>query len=353
MPTPKMTIDKVLAVMGRYEEMKELGLSNREIAREMGLPRSTLQQYVNQHSKDFEIKPRQPAAELDIPTPPDGAEPIAELIARKKLAYARESASDEFHKLIPIKVKTPGPVAICAVGDPHVDDDRADIGAIERDMTIIGQSEGMFALHLGDCTNQWPGRLARLYAHQTTKASDGIRLTEWMFNLAPPLAVVGGNHDIFLEGMNWLNFVIKQAGTQVSREHGVRLELKFPKGDSVRLHARHDFPGHSQFNPLHGLRKEHLHGLRDHINIAGHKHIDSYAVVPSPDGYMQHMLRVSGYKRHDDYAQSLNLKEMKMAPTVAIVIDPMAKVQAELIKPFWCLEEAADFLTFKRKRAGV
>jgi hypothetical protein len=32
-------------------------------------------------------------------------------------------------------------------------------------------------------------------------------------------------------------------------------------------------------NPLHGLRKEHLFGLRDHINIAGYKHVDSAAAV--------------------------------------------------------------------------
>ena len=353
MPTPKMTLDKVTAVMSQYEPLKEEGLNIKQAAARMGMSDKTLGEYVNKHVVTTGYGSRQPDRELVIPSPPSSDEPIEELIARKKLAYDRGVTSDEFHKLIGITVKNNGPVAVCAVGDPHVDDDKCDIGAIERDMTIIGRTPGMYALHVGDITNNWVGRLGRLYAHQTTKASDGIRIAEWMFGLAPPLAVVGGNHDLWNEGMSWLNFCVKQAGTKLLQEHGVRLELNFPTGQSLRIHTRHDFPGHSQFNPVHGLAKEHLHGFRDHVNIAGHKHIDSYAVVPSPDGFMHHMLRVSGYKGHDDYAKSLNLKPMKMAPTCALIIDPNTKNPAEFVKPFWDMKEAADFLAFKRKRAGV
>lgn len=347
-----MTAAKLDAVLKRYIPLREQGHDVQDAAAMLGMKPQTLSDYINKHSRAHSTVLRLPSDELVIPTPPSADEPIAELVARRKLAYARGQASEEFHKLIPIRVRSPGPVAICAVGDPHVDDDKCDLGAIEHDMTIIGRTEGMYALHVGDITNNWVGRLGRLYAHQTTKASDGIRIAEWMFGLAPPLAVVGGNHDIWNEGMSWLNFCVKQAGTKIVQEHGVRIELQFPNGDPIRIHTRHDFPGHSQFNSLHGLRKEHLFGQRDHVNIAGHKHIDAYAVIPSPDGYMQHMLRVSGYKGHDDYAKALNLQPMKMAPTCALIIDPTARHAAELVKPFWDMEEAADFLTFKRKRAA-
>jgi hypothetical protein len=350
MPTPKMTAAKAAPILRRFHALQDQGHTVTTAAAEMGMPRSTLNQYVNNHARAHDVAPRQPAAELDIPTQPSSAEPIDDLIARKKAQYAREQAADAFNKLIPIRVRTAGPVAICAVGDPHVDDDKCDIGAIERDMSIIGRTEGMFALHVGDITNNWVGRLGRLYAHQSTKAGDGIRIAEWMFDLAPPLAVVGGNHDLWNEGMSWLNFAVKQAGCTLLEAHGVRLDLRFPGGQSIRVHTRHDFPGHSQFNPVHGLRKEHLFGLRDHVNIAGHKHIDTYAVVPSPDGYMQHMLRVSGYKGHDDYAKQGNFQPMKMAPTCALIIDPAARNPAELVKPFWDLAEAADYLSFKRRR---
>lgn len=325
--------------------------SQRKAAAALGCSKSAIASTLERIQARADKAPRVPADELTVPKAPDPNEPIADIIARKKQHYSRLQAADSFNKLIPIGVRIAGPVAICAVGDPHVDDDLCDIGRIEEDMSIIGKTRGMYALHVGDITNNWVGRLGRLYAHQNTSAHDGIRLAEWMFGLAPPLAVVGGNHDLWNEGMSWLSFAVKQAGCDTLQSHGVRMSLNFPGGKSVRVHCRHDFPGHSQFNPVHGLRKEHLFGLRDHVNIAGHKHIDTYAVVPSPDGYMQHMLRVSGYKGHDDYAKRGNYQPMKMAPTCALVIDPDTRNEAELIKPFWDMREAADYLTFKRTRA--
>ena len=37
---------------------------------------------------------------------------------------------------------------------------------------------------------------------------------------------------------------------------------------------------------------------------------------------------------------------------MATFIDPDARVEAELIKPYWDVEEAADVLTYKRIRSG-
>ncbi len=330
--------------------------SARAAARALGLHKNVVQaalSAVRRKASEAPAAPRRVDAEVTVAEGPDGQEPIEALVARKRDRFARASAAEDFHKLVPVRVHQRGPVAICAVGDPHVDDDGCDIGRLEHDMRIIGRTEGMHALHVGDITNNWVGRLGRLYAHQSTTASDGIRLAEWMFSLAPPLAVIGGNHDLWNEGMSWLSFVLRQSGTKLVQAHGVRLNLTFPSGQAVRIHARHNFPGHSQFNPVHGLRKEHLWGFRDHVNIAGHLHTDSYSVVPSPDGFMQHMLRVSGYKVLDDYAKTLNLPVMRMAPTCALVIDPDTKHPAELIKPFWDLDEAADYLTFKRRRAAA
>jgi hypothetical protein len=320
-------------------------------ARALGIPRETLRRRA-QLAASPPVK-RDIRKELLIPQAPDPHEPIEQLLERKKQQYSRAKASHEFHKLIPITVMDRGPVVIAAIGDPHVDDDGCDIEQLLADMEIIAATPGMHALHLGDITNNWVGRLGRLYAHQSTTAADGIRIAEHMFKMAPPLAVVGGNHDLWNEGMSWLSFCVKQAGCDVLQSHGVRLQLVFPDGAPVRVHARHDFPGHSQFNPTHGLAREHLFGQRDHINIAGHKHVDSIAAVPSPDGFVHWMARVSGYKMHDDYAKQGHFKEMRMAPALGLLIDPQARQAAEIVKPFWDLAEAADYLAFKRRRAGA
>jgi hypothetical protein len=290
------------------------------------------------------------AQEIEIAPAPDADEPIEDLIARKMKTHQRLQKVEQYQDLINIDIKHGGPVVVVAIGDPHVDDDLCDIGQLMRDMELIGRTKGMHALHLGDITNNWVGRLGKLYAHQSTKASDGIRLAKHMFKLASPLAVVGGNHDLWNEGMNWLNFVAKQAGCQIVQEHGVRLALNFPDGNMLRIHARHDFPGHSQYNPTHSHQRQHAFGKRDHITIAGHKHIDAMAATPSPEGFVHWQFRVSGYKGFDDYAKQIGVQKAKIAPSVALLLRPDHRNIGEVVKQFYDLEEAANYLTFLRRK---
>lgn len=614
-----------------------------------------------------------PAADEDLS--------IDELVAFRRMVTQRKINAHRVNKLQAVKVKLDGPIAITHIGDPHIDDDGCDIAQLEHDLTTVGRTEGMFAGHIGDLTNNWIGRLARLYAHQSTTGKQAVKLAEWMLGLAPNLYVVAGNHDchdmhtealtrtgwkrgediqvgeevftmnvdtgagewnevqakvlrqhegemvemrtqaisalvtpnhrilhrkrvntagaiqwrpdleyahaadlpsrfsiptsavenangvsltddqirfaglvltdgsiawnkgspkvsiwqsndgqeiervlaacgfeytqcvrhreikvvagrelvkppmpqreyrlsadmsrralaivpekhvlpgwawdmtaqqfdVFLDaliagdgcwdggkpedkcvavlhgrkpfldhvqalactrgwyarmsvargkdyrlnlcrraelqlnktdavrhtdysgsvwcltvknsnflvrrdgaahfsgncwgGTDLLSFILAQHREKLS-PHGVRLALHFPNGREVRIHARHDFPGHSQYNNTHGHRKETLFGHRDHLLIAGHKHVDGAAVTPSVEGIAHWMFRVSGYKVVDSYADEHNFHENRLAPSVTTIIDPDARVEAELIKPYWDVEEAADILTYKRKRAG-
>ena len=209
----------------------------------------------------------------------------------------------------------------------------------------------MYAGHLGDLTNNWVGRLARLYANQTTTATQAVKLMEWMQERCPNLIVVGGNHDCWNQGMDLISFVMRQQQAVVSA-HGVRLALNFNNGRQVRIHARHDFKGNSQYNSTHGHRKEQLFsGNKDHIYCSGHRHHDAASVTPQSDGTCSWAFMVSGYKVIDDYAISHGFPEQRMAPTVTVVIDPNAKNEAELVKPFWLTEAAADYLTYLRARS--
>jgi hypothetical protein len=327
-------------------------------ARAVGIPVETLRNRVKAAQARQALAarvPHRPSDTLDIPEAPREDETLDQLIARKAAQFKRIEAAREFNKLVNIGVREEGPIIIAAIGDPHTDDDRCDIEQLMADMRLIGRTKHMHALHLGDVTNNWIGRLEAQYAHQRTTASDGIRLVEAMFKLAPPLAVVGGNHDIWKEGMSWLNFCTRQAGVDVKmvQEHGVRLSLDFPGGKSIRLHARHDFPGGSMWNPSHAGTKENYMGHRDHIKVSGHRHISAAAAIPSIEGYTHWILCAEGYKRYDSYAASKNFREMRMGPTVALLIDPSARVPAEVIKPFWDLEVAADYLAFLRRRKAA
>jgi hypothetical protein len=126
---------------------------------------------------------------VSVQAPPDPNEPIAELLARKKAGIQRAKAHEDWAKLIPVSIHDTGPIGVLLVGDPHVDDDGCDIHQLEHDLTAVGRTKGMYAGHIGDLTNNWVGRLARLYAHQSTTFSDGLRLTERKLSLCPNLFV--------------------------------------------------------------------------------------------------------------------------------------------------------------------
>ena len=310
-------------------------------ARSLGIARATLQTRIDAARRaQVQVDPI-----VSVKAAPDPNEPIADLIARKKLGIQRAQAHEEWANLIPVTVNDPGPIGILLVGDPHVDDDGCDINQLEHDLTTVGRTKGFYGGHLGDLTNNWVGRLARLYAHQSTSFGDGLRLTEWMLGLCPNLFVVNGNHDTWEKGGDLLRFIVKAGAHQ---SHGARMALRWPSGQEIRLHARHDFPGRSQFSDTHGMKRELLWGHKDHILVCGHTHVDEARVEPSSEG-VHWMFRVSGYKVIDDYAKEHNFRQKRLAPSVSVVIQPDAK-PAERVKPFWDVDAAADWLTFLRKR---
>jgi predicted transcriptional regulator len=307
--------------------------SKRKTAELMGASRTSVQRYLKEHS-------------IEIEQPPS-YDNIADLIEHKKKIFAHKSAVSDFEKLINVTVKDDGAIAICLIGDPHIDDDGCDIIGLEHDLEVISKTDAMYAGHLGDLTNNWVGRLARLYANQSTTSAQAIQLMEWMLNKAPNLFVVGGNHDCWNNGMDIISFIMRQYQSAVSA-HGVRIALNFPNGKQVRINARHDFKGYSMFNPNHGHRRETLWGYKDHILVSGHRHTDGVSVIPSNEGLCHWMFQVSGYKVFDDYAKEHGFHEQRMGSSVTVVINPNAKCEAELVKPFWDVDTAANYLTWLR-----
>jgi hypothetical protein len=323
--------ERALALMGQ-------GMSRRAAAAQVGIDERSVRRYEARRALD---------AELTVEPAPPADEPLAELIARKKAGLARGVAHEAWSKLVPVRVREQRPIGVLLVGDPHVDDDHCDIGQLEHDLTTVGKTQGFYAGHIGDLTNNWVGRLARLYAHQSTTFADGLRLTEWMLGLCPNLFLVNGNHDIWNNGSDLLRFIVN-AG--VHQSHGVRLALRWPGKQEVRIHARHDFPGRSQFSDTHGMKRELLFGYKDHVLVAGHTHVDEARCEPSIDGDVHWLFRVSGYKVIDEYAKEHRFRSKRLASAVSLVINPTAKIPAEVVKPFWDVEAAADYLTFARKR---
>ena len=298
--------------------------------------------------------PSQPPreAELDFPLLPDGKIDVNELIERRKTEFKRKDDAHRARKLIPVKVKTTEPIAVCLFGDPHVDDSGTDLGALQRDMEVIKATDGMYAGCIGDVQNNWIGRLARLWGEQETTAMQSWQLVEWFVQelTGKWLFMVQGNHDHWAGTGDPLRWIQRQSKVSVTGDHTVRMALRFPNGQEVRIVARHDFPGNSMWNPSHGqLRAAHL-THHDHLLVSGHKHTGGYQMMRVPaTGLLTHCLQLGSYKVHDSYADALGLPSRLISPSATVIIDPLAG-ELGLVRVEHDIEAAADWLTWRRER---
>lgn len=290
---------------------------------------------------------------VERPSPADL--PIADLVADRIRRFDLKKKHEDSRKLIPVRVDSSLPVGILHFGDPHLDDDGTDIALVQQHARLVRETPGLWAATVGDATNNWIGRLARLYAQQSTTAVEAWRLAEWFFAEARDwLYVVGGNHDAWSGAGDPLQWITRQMGA-LFQESEVRLELRFPNKAGVRVNCRHDFAGRSMYNPAHGPMKALFFGVRDHVAIAGHTHESAYGVLKDPDtAITMHAIRVASYKVIDRFAKERGFRDQHLGPACVTVIRPeLPNEHPDLVKVFWDPFEGADYLTFLRRRQAA
>jgi len=288
-----------------------------------------------------------PMLETDIL--PDEDIDVDELVEHRIKQFTKKKEANDARRCIKVKVKTKGPVGILWFGDPHVDDDGTDLESLKAHTDICRDTPAMFAANVGDTTNNWVGRLARLYATQGTTAKQAWMLAEWFIKRCPWLVIIGGNHDLWSGSGDPINWIAR-GQTYIHSASEARFALVFPNGREVIVNSRHDFSGHSQWNTAHGVMKAIQMGSRDHISVAGHKHISGYGVIKdSISGRICHALQVGSYKMMDRYAQEKGFRDQMISPCAVTVIDPeLEDTNPDMIKVFWTPEEGRDYLEYKR-----
>lgn len=320
-----------------------LGLERRTLAKRVQVAKSKIADGTLRRDKPFAVE-----------NTGDAQADAQELLTRRKKDFERVKRAKDSKKLINVDVKIDGPIGIVHFGDPHVDDDGTDIGLIEEHIKIVNKTEALFGANLGDIQNNWIGRLARLYAEQSTSHSDAWVLTEWMVSSVNWLYLVAGNHDAWSGVGDPLKWIAKQSGN-ILDYHGCRLNLAFPNKRGIRINARHDFSGHSMWNPAHGPMKAVQGGWRDHILTCGHKHV-SFLAGPLKDpasGLLSWAIRCAGYKTYDRYAEERGLPDQNAFAACVTIIDPQyADDDARLITVIPDVQEGAEFLKFKRHKAN-
>ncbi len=325
------------------------GQSQTKAAAAIGISRATFQSRL-MHAERHGLTPTRPD-DFEIADIPDEDIPTAELLKLRARHFQRKAQAKEATRLIPVTVNVAGPFGIAHFGDPHVDDDGTNIIALQRHVEVVRQTDGLLAGNVGDFTNNWIGRLARLYGEQGTTAKQGWQLAEWLVTSLRWLYLVGGNHDAWSGSGDPLKWIAKQARSVYS-PHGARLDLRLPNGRSVIVNARHDFKGHSMWNTAHGPAKAAQMGWRDHLLTCGHTHVSGYQVLRDPSSRrITHALRVASYKTYDRYAETEGFPDQNIFVCPVTIIRPQFDdTDPRFIQTLFDPESGADYLTWLRKR---
>lgn len=327
----------------------------RSAARALGIPRSTLRNRLNAERFGPPVASMPGVPALTFPTLPDRHESAEELLDRAEAHYRRERSYRDAATWQQITVGDDMPIGVALMGDVHIDDPGCNIPLLRRDVKIIAETPGVYAINVGDYTNNWVGRLTRLFGNQEMSQSSARRLTEWFLLESGMkwLAVVLGNHDEWNEGGEIIRRMCANRVEISVHEWQAKIELVFPNGATCRINTAHDFKGRSIYTPLHGLKREAI-WFQDgtHLAVAGHIHFGGIEQCEIPGGHNPWLVRVRGYKEMDPHAIVNGFHEGKRFASAMAVIDPLAAPE-ERVMVFGSLAQGAAVLkTLREQRAS-
>jgi hypothetical protein len=296
-------------VRGEYAAAVEKYGSQYKAAAALGMNRLTFRSRLQNEKAGVKAKPISGLDEPDVkdatlPEFPNPDAPIGELIRLRTEQYGRTKARKEAEHWFPVRVKDALPVAIMVFGDPHVDDDGCNWPKLRHDVEIATKEPGVYAMNIGDTTNNWAGRLARLYAKQETSEKSAQRFAKWFLAEAgiPWIVWLMGNHDLWQNGSALLRAMNPVAKLPML-DWQARFAVVFSSGERIKVHAAHDFKGHSMWNTTHGpLRAAYMSSDAD-LLVCGDKHIAAMQQFVDGRGRWRSVARASGYKRFDDFAE--------------------------------------------------
>lgn len=342
-----LTDDECQEVLKAYETA---GGNQTQAAGLMGLIRQT---YMNRltiaRSRKDTLKPT-----IELPQFPDDDISIEEIIDSQTKRFEKRYAHHKSKKWYSIKVNLNGPIGVSFIGDPHLDDNHCNWSLLRHHCDLHKKTEGLFAVNIGDTTNNWIGKLLAQFGNQDSSQATARKLAKWFLADSGMtwIAWLIGNHDAWNDG----GTILKGMGGHIvnMEEWQAQFRLVFPNGRECKIWAAHDFRGHSMWNSLHAPQKAAHTKAEADIYACGHTH--NWAMHQEESAsreFTYWLIRSRGYKFVDDYAEKLGHASQKEGASVTTIINPDATTSAGFVQSFADMDSAADYLKFLRKRARV
>lgn len=256
----------------------------------------------------------------------------------------------------PIKLPDDRPFGVLWVGDPHIDDDKCDWPQLVSHIQLARTTPGLYAVNVDDVTNNWVGRLTRLFAEQNAGQKEARRRIKWLMHGAgvPWAFWLLGNHDAWNEGDTIIDLM--SDGRLPVFDWEARVEFTSGK-EKFRVHVAHDFPGQSMWNIVHGPGRAARMGSLAELYVCGHKHDWGTASFEiAGHDRVVHTARARGYKADDRHALVNGFQQSTNGASILTVFNPRAKSPAGRITTFTDVEVGAQFLGLLRsgnKRTGA
>ena len=291
---------------------------------ELPTPSSMVSVKVTERRKmlDFGDSQRHPT----LPDFPDDDIPVSEIIDLMCRRYERRAEHKSSKAWFRIEMPDDGPFAVMWWGDPHLDSNGTNFPLI-REHAVLAQTPHVYSVNIGDTLDNWPhgSRLIKLYAESDQSVGTAQKLARWFIQSAGIrwLVWLQGNHDSW-GGHTTTEFLRELVGNRVVLEDwGAKFVLACPNGHEYRVWASHNFPGHSQWNSLHGPQK--AASMRDEadIYVCGHTH--NWAIHKEENaqrGFTYSLIRARGYKYIDSYGEKLGYPPQQHGASVVTVFVP-------------------------------
>lgn len=317
----------------------------------MGKARATIQARVKNLKRKGLWPPGANDGAPELPQFPDDDIPVPEIIDSLTRRFEKRHDYHRAKRWFPIKLTTDEPIGIGWFGDPHVDDNGCNWPLLRRDCEIHRKTKGLYGANIGDATNNWIGRLARLYGDQDTSKATARKLARWLLTESGVswLLWLMGNHDLWNDGDALLKAM--NVNRIPMEDWQAQFRLVFPNKRECRVWASHNFAGHSMWNTLHGPQKA-AH-MKDwaHVYVCGHTHNWGLHQEESASREFTYWLaRTRGYKFIDSHAMNLGHQDQQEGASILQVIDPHATTMSNFVLCFADLEHGADYLTWLRKK---
>lgn len=249
---------------------------------------------------------------------------IEELKRRRFEDFNKLRVAANQEKMIDIRVNEFRPFGVALIGDPHTDNEGTNLEKLYGDAETIRDTDGLYAINVGDNNDLWTRRLSHLYAKSRTTERDGWRLTQDLLETIGDkwLALMMGNHDLWGGDRDILKWFMEERNW-TSSGYDLRLRLVM-SAYTYRIWLRHDFAGHSMWNKLHALVKARKFSkMGFDLLVCGHRHESGeYAEYDPEDNIFWRAIRTCGYKEIDEYATACQYMSDAALSCPVVIIDP-------------------------------